>query len=217
MKCRAVLFDLDGTLVDSLAGLAGAMNLLLERLGFPGHSLEKYKYFVGGGIAETIRRALPEPVCQTLPIDPLVADYRALYETTWRQKSPPYEGVPEMLAGLRKKGIKTAVLSNKSDDFTKRMAAGLFPGQEFTAVFGERPGIPRKPDPGAALEIAGRLAVGPGDFIFLGDSGIDMETAVRAGMYPAGALWGFRQAEELVGHGARVLLHHPLELLDLLQ
>lgn len=216
MNCKAVIFDLDGTLVDSLVGLAEAMNLLLARLGYPIHSLEEYKYFVGSGIEEAIHRALPEQEHHTLPIERLVADYRVLYDTIWPQKSPPYEGVPEMLAGLGKKKIKTAVLSNKSDDFTRRMTARLFPDHEFAEVHGERPGVPRKPDPTAALEIAARLGISPADFIFLGDSGIDMETAVRAGMYPVGALWGFRQAEELSSHGARELLHHPLELLDLL-
>jgi phosphoglycolate phosphatase len=216
MNCKAVLFDLDGTLIDSLAGLAEAMNLLLARLGYPAHSVEEYKYFVGSGIEEAILRALPEQECHTFPIERLVADYRALYDTIWPQKSPPYEGVSEMLAGLRKRKIKTAVLSNKSDDFTRRMATRLFPAHEFEAAQGERPGVPRKPDPTAALQIAERLGLNPANFIFLGDSGIDMETAVRAGMYPVGVLWGFRRAEELSSHGARELIHHPLELVDLL-
>jgi phosphoglycolate phosphatase len=217
MNYKAVLFDLDGTLIDSLAGLAEAMNLLLARLGYPTHPVEEYKYFVGSGIEEAIRRALPEQTRHTAPIERLAADYRALYDTIWPQQSPAYEGVPDMLAGLRKKKIKTAVLSNKSDDFTRRMTAKLFPDHEFAEVQGERRGVPRKPDPTAALQIAERLGIKPADFIFLGDSGIDMETAVRAGMYPLGALWGFRQAEELSTHGACDLLHHPLELLSLLE
>jgi len=215
MTFKAVIFDLDGTLLNSLKGLADAMNMLLRRLDYPTHPVEQYKDFVGSGITETVRRALPESIGSNFPVDNFVRDYRRLYDTLWSENSPPYDGVTDLLDRLRKEKIKTAVLSNKSDDFTKRMTAALLPGHDFEMVLGDRPGIPRKPDPAAALEIAESIGIDPGQFVFVGDSGIDVETAVRAGMYGVGVLWGFREEEELLAHGAKKLIRHPSELLEM--
>ena len=217
MIYKAVIFDLDGTLLNSIKGLADAMNILLRRLGYPTHPVERYKDFVGSGLTETVRRALPDSIGSNFPIDGFVTDYRHLYDTLWLKNSPPYEGVADMLDRLTKEKIKAAVLSNKSDDFTKRMAAALLPGFDFEMVLGDRPGVPRKPDPAAALEIAGSIGIDPGEIIFVGDSGIDMETAVRAGMVGVGVLWGFREEKELLAHGAKKLIRHPSELLEILR
>jgi phosphoglycolate phosphatase len=215
MTFKAVIFDLDGTLLNSLKGLALAMNMLLRRLGYPTHPVNRFKKFVGSGITGTVRRALPESIGPNFPIDRFVSDYRRLYDTLWLENSPPYDGIADLLDHLAKEKIKTAVLSNKSDDFTKRMAAALLPGHDFERVLGDRPGVPLKPDPAAAVEIAESTGINPGEFIFLGDSGIDMETAARAGMYGVGALWGFREAGELVAQGAKKLIRHPSELLEI--
>jgi phosphoglycolate phosphatase len=213
MTFKAVIFDLDGTLLNSLEGIADAMNVLLERLGYSTHSLETYKYFVGDGIAEMVRRALPEMSREKSDINKLVTDYRDIYHTTWPKKSPPYEGIPELLDALSLKNIKLAVLSNKSDDFTNRMVSELLPDWKFEVVMGAQPGIPEKPDPYAALKIAEIIGIAPTNIIFMGDSGVDMKTAARANMYPVGVLWGFREAEELLANGAKKLIKHPMELL----
>ncbi len=212
MTFEAVIFDLDGTLLNSLEGIADAMNVLLERLGYSTHPLETYKYFVGDGIAEMVQRALPEVSREKSDINKLVTDYRDIYHTTWPKKSPPYEGIPELLDALSQKNIKLAVLSNKSDDFTNRMVSELLPDWKFEVVMGAQPGIPEKPDPYAALKIAEIIGIAPTNIIFMGDSGVDMKTAARANMYPVGVLWGFREAEELLANGAKKLIKHPMEL-----
>ena len=217
MTFETVIFDLDGTLLDSLRGIASAMNALLERLGYPVQTLEAYKYFVGDGITELVTRALPEDKRAGHDIDELVREYREIYHTTWPEQSPPYNGIPQLLDTLSKEKIKLAVLSNKSDDFTKRMVTALLPDWNFEVVFGVRPGVPRKPDPTAALEIVEMLGATPEKTIFMGDSGIDMETATRANMTAVGVLWGFREKEELSADGADHLISHPSELLKIMK
>lgn len=213
MKFDAVIFDLDGTLLNSLEGIADAMNTLLQRMGYPTHPLEAYKYFVGEGIFELLRATLPEGKLKLHDMDQLVTDYRALYETTWPQKTVPYEGIPEMLDALSAKELKLAVLSNKSDEFVRRMTAALLPRWKFEVVRGLRLEEPRKPDPAVALKMSVDMGIDPANIIFMGDSGIDMQTASRAHMYGVGVLWGFRQADELLTNGARRLIKHPMELL----
>lgn len=224
MKYDAVIFDLDGTLLDSLKGIAAAMNELLAKRSYPLHSLDKYKYFVGEGLKELVRRALPpewyerfrDPEQTEKALDEMVVEYRNRYDEIWPQTSPPYSGIPELLEILSRENIKMGVLSNKADDFTKRMTLQLLPGIPFVTILGARPGVPGKPDPSSALEIAAVMGMKPGEIVFLGDTGVDMQTAVNAGMVPVGALWGFRQADELLANGARQLLKHPLELTGLM-
>ncbi len=219
MKFDGIIFDLDGTLLNSLVGIADAMNLLLEQLGYPTHPLEPYRYFVGEGIRELVIRALPEPVRSASNIDQIdqwVARYREFYETTWPTKSDPYEGIPQLLDALTAQNIPMAILSNKSEDFTRRMTQTLLPKWPFKAVRGSRPGLPNKPDPQVALEIANQMDLEPGKTVFMGDTCIDMQTATRAQMIPVGVTWGFRPADELTTNGARHLLNHPKELMDIL-
>jgi len=225
MKFKAVIFDLDGTLLDSLDGIADSMNLLLEQMGYPVHPLDKYKYFIGVGITELVKRALPgdwqgniQSASSKQPgIDRLISDYRKIYDVEWPKKTKPYSDIPKLLDLLSRKDIKIAVLSNKSHDFTRRMVLELLGGWHFDAVLGGRPGVPGKPDPAAALEIAKTIDTNPEDIVFLGDSGVDMQTAVNAGMYPVGVLWGFREAEELLANGASVLINQPMDFVDILE
>lgn len=217
MRFDAVIFDLDGTLLNSLEGIADAMNMLLRRLGYPTHPVEAYKYLVGEGIVELLNRVFPGEKLALHSMDELVVQFRALYETTWPQKTFPYEGIREMLDALSAAKIKLAVLSNKSDEFAGRMAAALLPRWKFEAVKGLLPGAPRKPDPALALHIAGITGVAPTNTIFMGDSDVDMQTASRANMYAVGVLWGFREAEELLANGARQLITHPMELLKIVE
>jgi len=216
MTYRAVLFDLDGTLLDTLEDLADAMNAVLTAEGLPTHPTDAYRHFVGDGIVNLVRRALPADRRDETTLERLVAADREEYARRWDRKTRPYEGVPRLLDGLTGRGLGLAILSNKPDDSTRLCVEKLLPGWSFDAVQGVAEGVPLKPDPAGALGIARRLGVAPGSFLYVGDTATDMRTAVGAGMFPVGALWGFRDADELTAAGAQSLLVHPAELLDLL-
>ena len=139
------------------------------------------------------------------------------YARCWADKTRPYDGVADMLAGVSARGLRLGVLSNKPDDFTKLCVARLLPECRFDVVRGARPSVPLKPDPGAAMGIADELGIAPGAFAYVGDTGTDMKTACAAGMYPVGVLWGFRTADELTASGAAVLIENPTDLLPLLR
>jgi phosphoglycolate phosphatase len=209
---KGVIFDLDGTLLDSLGGIADSMNSLLNRKDYPTHHLDAYRYFVGDGIDELVRRALPDTELPGIDLNQLVLQYRQIYDYTWREKTRLYDGIKEMLDLLITKDIKLAVLSNKSDDFTKLMVKQLLWKWPFERVQGLRLDTPPKPDPEMALSIAKKMGLATEEMVFMGDSGVDMLTAKRAKMNAVGVLWGFRDAEELLSNGASVLLKHPCEL-----
>lgn len=212
----ALIFDLDGTLADSIADIGVAMNGVLAELSLPPHDVEAYKAFVGEGAENLVLRAVaPAPLPRPLP--ELVESYRLHYAALEHANSTPYPGIDAMLDGVVASGRKMAVLSNKRDDFTKHLVAQQFSRWPFVDVRGERDGVPRKPDPTAALELAKALGVPPARIAFVGDTPIDMGTARHAGMIPVGVLWGFRSRAELTASGARFLLQHPQELLPLLR
>lgn len=217
MRFKAALFDMDGTLLDTLAGIADSMNAVLTGFGYPRHQLEAYRYFVGNGMDVLVERAFPAAARTEQRIAQGVAAMRADYRTRWRLQTRVYQGIPELLTALHRAGLKLAVLSNKSDDFTREMAQELLAAWPFEAVLGARPQIPKKPDPSTAIEIAGRMQVAPRDFLYLGDTAVDMTTAIGAGMYPIGALWGFRGAAELLEAGARMLIAQPTDLIAWLE
>jgi phosphoglycolate phosphatase len=216
MKCQAVIFDLDGTLLDTIEDLADSMNRVLADFGFPAHTLDAYKTFVGEGAEVMIRRALPEDQLRPGLLEQCLESLRVEYGRRWENKTRPYPGIPELLDHLNDLGLKMAVLSNKMDHFTRLMVARLLPRWRFEPVLGARPAVPRKPDPAGALEIAETLKISPDHFFYLGDTGIDMMTASAAGMVPVGVLWGFRPADELQAQGARWLIEKPMELISLL-
>ncbi len=215
MKFRAILFDLDGTLLDTLEDLADAMNLALAELDFPIHPIESYKYFVGDGIENEARRALPPQACDEATIKKCVTLARANYSRCWMKNTRPYPGIAELLTGLQNKKIPLTVLSNKPDDFTKLMVRELLSNWSFEIVRGAGPDTPVKPDPFGALQIAGELDILPGQFVYLGDTNTDMQTANSAGMYAVGALWGFRTAKELLDNDAKILVETPVDILKL--
>ena len=176
-----------------------------------------YKYFVGNGLSNLVRRALPEGSREDEALVAACLDsMNREYGERWKDKTRPYPGVPEMLDALSRRGVKMVVLSNKPDAFTKLTVGELLADWKFDVVFGERPSVPRKPDPAGAFEISDLIGVPPGSFLYLGDTATDMITAVAAGMYPVGALWGFRTAEELIANGAKTLIQEPPDLLQLL-
>jgi phosphoglycolate phosphatase len=214
LKYKAVLFDLDGTLLDTLEDLAGVVNRGLADLGLPQHRISDYKYFVGWGREEMAARALPEGKRDSALIDRLCVIIDREYKQHWADHTRTYDGVPEMLDVLTSRKIAMAVLSNKPHYFTELMVARLLSLWHFKIVAGASPDLPKKPDCTVALNICRDLNLDPREFLYLGDSEIDMQTAVSAGMYPVGALWGFRTAAELKAGGAKKLIMHPLELLQ---
>lgn len=216
MKWRAVIFDLDGTLLDTLEDIADSANHALSRFGLPTHPLDAYRYFVGDGVEMLVRRMLPEADRSEQTVGEVTTAYRAEYGRRWKAKTRAYDGIEELLDGLAAAGVKTAVLSNKPHEPTQRCVDEFLSKWKFDVVVGHREGTARKPDPAGALWIAGQWQVAPSDILYLGDTATDMQTAVAAGMYACGALWGFRDAEELQSSGAKVLLEHPAELLGVL-
>lgn len=216
MKYKAAIFDLDGTLLNTIEDLADSTNNVLSRHDYPAHDVNTYKYFVGSGIRNLMIKALPEDKRDNETIDMLYKEMLDEYGRNWDRKTKPYSGIPELLEQLTERGIKLSVLSNKADAFTKQMVRSFLPALHFEAVLGERSGIPRKPDPHGVFEIAEILGVSTNECLYLGDSGIDMKTAVAACAYPVGVLWGFRKADELIANGAQTLISTPPELLKLL-
>ncbi len=216
MRYRAIIFDLDGTLLDTLDDLANSMNTVLYGLGFPVHEKEKYKYFVGNGIVNLARVALPENHRTDEEIKNCVERMNTEYDRHWADNTHPYSGINELLDGLVLKNIRMAVLSNKPDEFTGVIIKKYFSRWKFDVVFGARPLVPVKPNPAGALEIAGLLEISPSEFLYLGDTNTDMKTANAAGMYAVGAAWGFREERELLDSGAKAVIHNPRELLNLL-
>jgi phosphoglycolate phosphatase len=207
---KAIVFDLDGTLVDSLDDITDAMNAVLHDAGLPEHDRDAYRWFIGEGARHLVRAALPER--ERAHTDDFLARFRARYRERLSQKTRPYEGIPELLATLASRGVPMAVLSNKPHEATLRVVAHFFPEAMFREVLGARRGHAKKPDPSSAFELARVLELRPSEIAFAGDSGVDVHTAVAAGMLPVGVLWGFRARDELERAGARVLAARPVEI-----
>jgi len=214
---QAVLFDLDGTLLNTLDDLANTTNRVLASMGFPTHPLDAYRYFVGEGAAKLVRRALPpEKRRDDQCVQSCLKAFYEDYDLNWNVSTHPYNGVPEMLDGLSARNIKLAVLSNKPDDFTQRCVGEFLSKWRFEVVFGSREDVPRKPDPIGAFEVATFLNLVPSEFIYVGDTAIDMQTANAAGMFAVGVEWGFRPVEELKAAGAQMIIAHPSAILNIL-
>jgi phosphoglycolate phosphatase len=217
-KRSAVIFDLDGTLLDTIEDLTDSMNAGLSGMGLPVRSVAECRAFVGEGIDAFVRRALPAEIGD----DPdtaarLKAAFRAEYRLRSVSKTRPYDGIPALLEELTRRGTRMAVLSNKPHDSTGIVVRHYFGSWALHPVLGARDGVPVKPDPAGALEIAGEWRLSPAEIAYLGDTKTDMRTAAGAGMFACGALWGFRKAEELVANGARVLIEKPCDLLACLK
>jgi phosphoglycolate phosphatase len=211
---RAVLFDLDGTLADTLADLANATNWALAELDCPTHPIEKYRWMAGDGARQLCARALPANRRDRL--DEAVQLMRSRYAEHCFEMTQLYPGIADLVAALHQRAYRLAVLSNKPDDFTKRMVAHYFRPSPFAVVRGQLANVPLKPDPTAALDIARELGVPAAQWLYLGDTNTDMRTALAAGMVPVGALWGFRDREELEESGAAHLVGTPDEVFGLL-
>ena len=216
MHFQAICFDLDGTLLDSLADLAHCTNTILLKRGFPEHPVDAFRYFVGDGAKMLMTRALPEEVRKESLIEECKQDFETAYRECFNEQTLPYKDIPELLDALANRQQKLTVLSNKPHEFTLLTVEHLLPDYKFEMVLGQREGVPRKPDPAGMLEICRQLGLPADAFLYLGDTATDMKTAVAAGCFPVGVLWGFRTEEELLDNGALAIVNKPLEVLDLL-
>lgn len=216
MICQAVIFDLDGTLLDTLTDIADAANRALIRNGFPPHERRAYRWFIGDGSAVLVTRALPETQRSTGTVQNCLKSFIDDYSQNWCRSTKPYDGLRDLIDNLRNRKIKLSVVTNKPHQFAVSMMAHYFGDCAFDPILGQQKGVPKKPDPRMALAAAEKMDVKPAACIFIGDSAVDMKTACNAGMQPVGAGWGFRPAGELLDNGAMAVIHHPMELLDLI-
>jgi len=211
---RAVIFDLDGTLAATLGDIADCLNSCLETMGERTRPEDDYRFLVGDGLPALCRRLLSDPGEER--IEELRQMAMARYKENPVIRTKPYPGVPAMLERLREHGIPMAVLSNKPDYHTRVIVEQLFPEGLFLSVEGFRDSVPRKPDPSSALAVAERFSLEPGAIFFVGDTAVDMKTAVAAGMHAVGVLWGFRGRDELLENGAAALVERPEEIAALI-
>ncbi len=216
MKYPAVIFDLDGTLVDSIEDLADSLNKVLKNNNLPTHHVDIYKKLVGSGIKKLVHDAMPQEHQNTPLQQKCTQAMFEVYQTNCMNKTKPYPGIIELLDVLDKKGIKYAVLSNKADEFSKKIVASLFPQRNFASVIGVTDEASKKPAPKNALKISQDLGYKAEEIVFVGDSGIDMQTANNAGMCAVGALWGFKSKEELNENKACYTIEYPTDLLKIL-
>jgi phosphoglycolate phosphatase len=216
MKYKAVIFDLDGTLLDTLEDIANSVNTGLSSMGLPVHKIEAYKPFIGEGREALAIKALPHD--QRIPdkINLLLDYINREYLSHWPDNTHLYPGIEEMLDCLYSRNIQMAILSNKPQEFTDVMVSRYLSKWHFEVIAGAVPSIPKKPDPAMAQQICEKMSLLPSQCVFLGDSEIDIKTAHRAGMFSVGATWGFRSAQELISSGARTLITYPSELLKLI-
>ena len=212
MTYKAVIFDLDGTLLDTLGDLADAMNLVLERNGYSPHPKEEYNYFIGDGVINLVRRTLPEDARDEETVGRVVKEFKAEYSQRWDATTTPFDGVPEMLEALKQRGITTAVLSNKPHEYTVKCVERFLAPGAIDIIQGVNDQCPPKPEPTGAKKMVEKLGIAPEEVVYLGDTNTDMETAVNAGFLPVGVLWGFRPREELEEAGAKKVIEHPSEI-----
>jgi phosphoglycolate phosphatase len=217
MKFKGVIFDLDGTLVDTLGDIAASMNKALKAAGFPELPTGDYRGKVGWGIRRLAYLSMPEEARDEKLAGELAAASALYYAESPLAISRPYPGIPEVVAELRRRKIKTSVLTNKPDPVAQLVIAGLFPTGSFDMVLGDREGTKRKPDPSSSWEILLGLGLTPRDTIFVGDSEIDMETALAADCHALAVSWGYRPRELLTQAGAQRIIDKPEELLALIE
>jgi phosphoglycolate phosphatase len=213
---KAIIFDLDGTLLNTLDDLADCMNRVLHHHGYPSYPVEQYKLFVGEGIYSLVKKAVNPFTQNQIKIDSMFEEMKEEYKKNWNKKTKPYETMIDVLSELKKAGILLSILSNKPEPLAKITVRYFFPKISFFHVQGALDTIPQKPDPTGALAMIKKANLPKKEFILIGDSSVDMATAKNASIYPAGVLWGFRGKEELIKYGAKHIFKHPKEILPFL-
>lgn len=212
---KGVIFDLDGTLLDTIADLSDSVNEVLRQFGHPEHTYGEYKLLIGKGFRNLLENSFPAGSWEEKTIDEALAVFLETYDKKYMDKTAPYEGIDQMLDELNEMGIKIAVNSNKRTDYTNALIQKFFGRIPFVGVFGERAGIPKKPDPASALELAEKMGLEPGQILYVGDSKTDMVTAANAGMTSVGVEWGFRGYKELKENGAGYIVKRAEEITEL--
>lgn len=214
---QLVIFDLDGTLVNSIDDLGNAANHALAKGGYPVHSLSAYPMFVGNGVRRLIERALPEDARTPEIVEPMLESFREYYDEHLTDATVPYTGIPELLRALVSADVMVAVASNKYQAAVEKLVSTCFPDIPFSAVEGQKEGFPPKPDPSIVFEILAKVPTRKSKVLYCGDSGVDMETARRACVDSCGVTWGFRPARELREAHADSIVDHPVEILDIVR
>ncbi len=212
---KVAIFDLDGTLLNTLDDLANACNYALNKFSFPTHNVEEYKKFIGNGIYKLVERALPNNKKDKETVEKVLKTFSDYYNEHMIDMTKPYDGIVDILDELRAKGIKLAVVSNKKHEFTIEIVKKYF-GDRFDIVFGHRENYKEKPDPTSVLEVIEKLNILKSECIYIGDSNVDILTAKNAGVKSVGVSWGFRGREELANEGANYLADNNIELLNII-
>ncbi|MDD3108146.1 MAG: HAD family hydrolase [Alistipes sp.] len=215
MKTELVIFDLDGTLLDTIEDLAASTNHTLALHGYPTHPLESFRYFVGNGISKLIERSLPESERNEATILRLRSDFVAYYSQHNSDLTHPYPEIPALLQALQERGVRMAVASNKYQAATEQLVLRYFGAHTFCKVLGQREGVPIKPDPTIVFDILKETGIAPEQTLYLGDTRVDMETAQHSDVTSVGVTWGFRPRAELEAFGAHHLIDTPSQLLAL--
>lgn len=216
MDIKLVIFDLDGTLLNTIEDLAISVNHVLEKYGYPKHNVEQYKYFVGNGITSLIERAVPKEVCTKELVAQLQADYVVHYAEHGKDNTAPYSGIVELIAELKDRGKILTVASNKHHMATEELVNHYFGSDTFSVVYGKRDGVAAKPDPRIVFDIIEQCGVSAHEVLYIGDSSTDMQTAQNASVRSVGVTWGFRSREELETNGANHIIDSPMELIGLI-
>ena len=213
---KYIIFDLDGTLVNSIFDLADSVNYVLRQNGYDEHTLDSYYYFVGNGTLKLIERALPQDKRTDNEIERIHSQFAEYYSQNYLNKTVPYDGIKELLIKLDKRKIKYSVASNKTDNFTCEIINKLFCDNHFDVVMGKKDGNPTKPNPKIIYDILEENNFTPNEILFVGDSGVDIETGHNAKLRAVGCLWGFRDEKELIEAGADFIISHPMELIEII-
>lgn len=217
MRYDLIIFDLDGTLLNTIGDLAEAANVMLRKRNLPQHTYEEYCTFVGNGIMRLVERALPEEQRTTERVAAAREDFLSYYIDHIDRKTKPYEGIVQLLNDLQAEGVSLAVASNKFQAGTRKLIQRFFPEVGWVAVYGQRPDVPLKPDPAVVEEILSEVKIPRERVLYVGDSGVDIETAHRAGIKAVGVTWGFRSRSELEAAGADRIVDRAEEILSLCQ
>lgn len=217
MRKRLVIFDLDGTLLDTVADLANATNQALKQCGFPIHPVEAYYQFVGNGINKLFARALPAESNNEENVLRIRSLFVPFYNEHNADCSCPYAGVVDLLCRLQSSGVQIAVASNKYHEATLKLVTHFFPDIDFSAIYGQRESVPIKPAPDVVYDILRDTGIAKEETLYVGDSGVDMQTARNAGVESVGVAWGFRSVEELLENGASHIIHKAEEILRIIE